>query len=51
MGQADLTLELLSLRLRGEGHAAPEDNINLPHLLISVRIFPTMITSQGFLRH
>jgi hypothetical protein len=29
----------------------PEDNIILPHLLISVRIFPTMITSQRFLRH
>jgi hypothetical protein len=49
LGQADLTLKLLPLRLGGEGHAVPEDNINLPHMLISVRIFPTMITSSRFL--
>jgi hypothetical protein len=30
MGQADLTLKFLPLHLGGEGHAAPEDNINLP---------------------
>jgi hypothetical protein len=51
LGQADLTLELLPLCLGGEGHVAPEDNINLSHLLISIRIFPMMITSPGFLRH
>jgi hypothetical protein len=51
LGQADLTLELLPLRLRGEGHVASEDNINLPHLLIFVKIFRMMITSSGFLRH
>jgi hypothetical protein len=39
-------LQLLPLCFGGEGHAAPEDNINLPHLLISVKIFPT-----GFLQH
>jgi hypothetical protein len=44
-------LELLPLCLGGKEHVSPEDNINLPHLLISVRIFPTMITSPGFLRH
>jgi hypothetical protein len=51
LGQTDLTLELLPLRLGGARHAAPDDNINLPHLPFSVRIFPTMITSPGFPRH
>jgi hypothetical protein len=51
LGQADLTLELLPLCLGGDGHAAPEDNIDLPYLLISVGICPTMINSPGLLRH
>jgi hypothetical protein len=34
-----------------EGHAALEDSINLTHLLISVRIFPMLINSPGFLQH
>jgi hypothetical protein len=44
-------LELLPLRLGGEGHAAPKDNINLPHLLISVRLFLALINLLGLLRH
>jgi hypothetical protein len=36
-------LEFLPLHLRGNGHAAPKDNIDLPHLLISVRICLTLI--------
>jgi hypothetical protein len=51
LGQADLTLELLPLRLRGDGHATPEDNIDLPHLLIFVRICSTLINSPGLLWH
>jgi hypothetical protein len=44
-------LELLPLRLGGEGHVAPKDNINLPYLLMSVRLFLTLINSPGLLRH
>jgi hypothetical protein len=43
-------MELLPLRLGGDGHVAPEDNIDLPHLLISVRICPTLINSSGLLQ-
>jgi hypothetical protein len=43
-------VKLLPLRLGGDGHATPEDNINLPHLLISVRICPMLINSLGLLR-
>jgi hypothetical protein len=50
LGHADLTLELLSLRLRGDGHAAPKNNIDLPHLLISVRICLILINSPGLLQ-
>jgi hypothetical protein len=39
------------LRLGIEGHAALKDHINLPHLLISVRIFLTLINSSRLLRH
>jgi hypothetical protein len=42
-------LELLPLCLGGNGHAASKDNIDLPHLLISIRICPTMINSLGLL--
>jgi hypothetical protein len=51
LGQADLTLELLPLRLGGDGYAALEDNIDLPHLLISIRICSMLINSPGLLRH
>jgi hypothetical protein len=51
LGQADLVLELLPLRIGSNGHAAPEDNIDLPHLLISVRIYPTLINSLELLWH
>jgi hypothetical protein len=45
-------LELLPLRFGGNGHATPEDNIDLPHLLISVRICLTLINSlRLLLRH
>jgi hypothetical protein len=50
LGQANLTLELLSLCLGGDRHATSEDNIDLPHLLISVRICPTLIDSPGLLQ-
>jgi hypothetical protein len=43
-------LELLPLRLGGEGHAVNEDNINLPHLLIYIRHFLMLINSTGLLR-
>jgi hypothetical protein len=51
LGQADLTLELLPLRLGGNGHVAPKDIIDLPHLLIFIRICLTLINSLGLLRH
>jgi hypothetical protein len=49
LGQADLTLELLPMRLGGNGHAALKDNIDLSHLLISIKVRPTLINAMGLL--
>jgi hypothetical protein len=40
-------LELLPLHLGGDGHATPEDNVDLSHLLIIIGIHPTLIDSWG----
>jgi hypothetical protein len=42
---------LLSLCLRGDGHATSEDHVNLPHTILIVEIGSTMFTSTGFLGH
>jgi hypothetical protein len=44
-------LDLLPLRLGGNGHAAPEDKIDLPYFIISVRICPTLINSPRLQWH
>jgi hypothetical protein len=44
-------LELLPLGLRGDGHAIPEDDVGIYHLLIVVRIHPALIDSLGLLWH
>jgi hypothetical protein len=42
-------LELLPLRLGSDGHATPEDDVNLYHLLITIRICMMLINSLGLL--
>jgi hypothetical protein len=42
-------LELLPLRLGGDGHAASEDDIDLCHLLIAIRIYSALINSSGLM--
>jgi hypothetical protein len=44
-------LELLPLRLGGDGHATPEDDVHLSHLLIAIGIYPALIDSPGLLWH
>jgi hypothetical protein len=51
LSQADLTLELLSLCLRDNGHATLEDHVHLSDLFVVIRINPALLTSMGFLRH
>jgi hypothetical protein len=51
LSQANLTLDLLSLCLQGNGHATPEDHIDLSHLFIVIRIDPAMLTTTGLLGH
>jgi hypothetical protein len=51
LGQADLSLELLSLRLGCDGHATLEDDVDLCHLLIAIKICPMLINSSGLLWH
>jgi hypothetical protein len=43
-------LELLPLGLGGDGHAFPEDDVDLSHLLITVRIYPVLIDSPWLLQ-
>jgi hypothetical protein len=51
LSQADLSLNLLAMCLRGKGHATSEDHIDLPHLLIFIRgIHPVMFTLTGIMR-
>jgi hypothetical protein len=49
--QANLVLDLFSLRLRDDGHATSKDHINIFHLFITVRINPMLINPSGLLRH
>jgi hypothetical protein len=51
LGQADFTLELLPLCFGGDGHTTSEDNVDQPHLLITVGIYPALIDSPGLLWH
>jgi hypothetical protein len=51
LSQADLPLELLSLCLRGGGHATFEDHVDLSHLLIVVRIGLAGFVPMGLLGH
>jgi hypothetical protein len=51
LSQANLVLDLFSLRLRGDGHATSKDHINISYLFITVRINPTLINPPGLLRH
>ncbi len=52
LSQADISFELLSLCLRGDGHATPEDHIDLSHLLIVVgRIGLAVFALLGLLGH
>jgi hypothetical protein len=50
LSQVDLMLDLLSLCLRGDGHATSEDHLDLSHLFITVRINHALIL-LGLLRH
>jgi hypothetical protein len=50
--QADLSLKLLPLCLRGDGHSTSKDHVDFSHLPIVVeRIVPAMFASMGFLGH
>jgi hypothetical protein len=42
-------LELLPLCLGGDLHATPEDDVDLSHLLGTVRIYPMLVDSLGLL--
>jgi hypothetical protein len=44
-------LELLPLCLGGDGHATPEDDVDLYHLLVAIEICSTLIDSPGLLWH
>jgi hypothetical protein len=50
LGQADFTLKLLPLCLRGDWHATPEDHVDFRHMLISVEDLPAMLSPTGILR-
>jgi uncharacterized protein (DUF983 family) len=52
LSQADLLLKLLPLCLQGDGHATFKDHVDLPHLLIIVRVIHlTMFAPTGLLWH
>jgi hypothetical protein len=46
---ADLMFKLLPLCLRGDGHAAPKDHVDLTHLILIVRIGSMMFASSWLL--
>jgi hypothetical protein len=50
LSQVDLTLDLLSLCLQGDGHATSEDYLDLSHLFITIKINHALIL-LGLLRH
>jgi hypothetical protein len=51
LSQADLSLELFPLCLRGNGHATPEDHVDLVHLLNTVRVSLMMFSPMQLLHH
>jgi hypothetical protein len=51
LSQANLAFKLLALCLRGNGHAASKDHIDLPYLILIIGIGSAMFTSTGFLGH